>query len=98
MVTTLDEVRHGLETGDYVTFTEVKGMEPLNDCEPMRVTETGASPPPPHGPANCWAGPRPAGPARDLLIRRETGASPPHGPRQPPCSARSLPQSHPAPT
>ena len=42
MVTTLDEARHGLETGDYVTFTEVKGMEPLNGCEPMRITETGA--------------------------------------------------------
>ena len=41
MVTTLDEARHGLETGDYVTFTEVRGMEPLNGCEPIRITETG---------------------------------------------------------
>ena len=41
MVTTLDEARHGLETGDYVTFTEVQGMEALNGCEPMRITVTG---------------------------------------------------------
>ena len=47
MVTTLDEARHGLETGDYVTFTEVKGMEPLNGCEPMRITVTGNRPPSP---------------------------------------------------
>ena len=46
MVTTLDEARHGLETGDYVTFTEVRGMEPLNGCEPIRITETGMPPPP----------------------------------------------------
>ena len=41
MVTTLDETRHGLETGDYVTFTEVKGMTQLNDCEPMPIKVTG---------------------------------------------------------
>ena len=41
MVTTLDEVRHGLETGDFVTFTEVQGMDCLNGCEPVRVNVTG---------------------------------------------------------
>jgi len=40
-VTTLDEVRHGLETGDFVTFTEVKGMTELNGCEPMEIKVTG---------------------------------------------------------
>jgi hypothetical protein len=48
MVTTLDEVRHGLEDGDYVTFTEVQGMEALNGCEPMRITVTGGRPTPQH--------------------------------------------------
>lgn len=41
MVTTQDEVRHGFETGDYVTFTEVQGMTELNDCEPMQITVKG---------------------------------------------------------
>ena len=31
LVTTLDETRHGLEDGDYVTFSEVEGMTELND-------------------------------------------------------------------
>jgi len=37
----LDETRHGLEDGDFVTFTEVKGMEALNGCEPRKVTVKG---------------------------------------------------------
>jgi hypothetical protein len=40
-VTTLDEARHGLEDGDFVTFTEVKGMEELNGCEPRKITVKG---------------------------------------------------------
>ena len=30
LVTCLDETRHGLEDGDFVTFTEVQGMTELN--------------------------------------------------------------------
>ncbi|KAI0068882.1 ubiquitin activating enzyme [Artomyces pyxidatus] len=41
VVTCLDETRHGLEDGDFVTFTEVKGMEELNGCEPRKVTVKG---------------------------------------------------------
>lgn len=41
VVTCLDETRHGLEDGDYVTFSEVKGMEGLNGCEPRKVTTKG---------------------------------------------------------
>ncbi|WVF71622.1 hypothetical protein IAT40_006430 [Kwoniella sp. CBS 6097] len=41
MVTCLDETRHGLEDGDYVTFSEVKGMEGLNGCEPRKITVKG---------------------------------------------------------
>ncbi|CED85480.1 ubiquitin activating enzyme [Phaffia rhodozyma] len=41
MVTCLDETRHGLEDGDYVTFTEVVGMEELNGCEPRKVSVKG---------------------------------------------------------
>jgi len=41
LVTCLDETRHGLEDGDFVTFTEVQGMWELNDCEPRKVTVKG---------------------------------------------------------
>lgn len=41
MVTTLDETRHGLSDGDYVTFSEVQGMIELNGTEPRRVTVAG---------------------------------------------------------
>ena len=41
LVTVYDEGRHGLEDGDYVTFTEVGGMVELNGCEPVPVTVTG---------------------------------------------------------
>lgn len=29
---------HGLEDGDYVTFSEVKGMTELNGIEPLKIT------------------------------------------------------------
>ena len=40
-VTCLDEARHGFETGDFVTFTEVEGMEELNGCGPMEIRVLG---------------------------------------------------------
>ena len=40
MVTCLDETRHGLEDGDFVTFTEVKGMD-INSAEPRKITTKG---------------------------------------------------------
>lgn len=33
LVSALDETRHGLEDGDYVTFSEVEGMEGINGAE-----------------------------------------------------------------
>lgn len=41
LVSALDETRHGLEDGDFVTFTEVQGMEGLNNAEPRKVTVKG---------------------------------------------------------
>ncbi|KAF8665805.1 hypothetical protein AX16_000249 [Volvariella volvacea WC 439] len=41
LVTCLDETRHGLEDGDFVTFTEVQGMTELNGCEPRKVSVKG---------------------------------------------------------
>ncbi|KAI1412188.1 hypothetical protein F5Y13DRAFT_163842 [Hypoxylon sp. FL1857] len=41
LVSALDETRHGLEDGDYVTFSEVRGMEALNGGEPRKVTVKG---------------------------------------------------------
>lgn len=41
LVTALDETRHGLEDGEYVTFTEVKGMEAINGAEPRKVEVKG---------------------------------------------------------
>ncbi|KAL2260474.1 hypothetical protein VTK26DRAFT_5507 [Humicola hyalothermophila] len=41
LVSALDETRHGLEDGDYVTFSEIEGMEGLNGCEPRKVTVKG---------------------------------------------------------
>ena len=41
LVTTLDETRHGLEDGDYVTFSEVQGMTELNGCPPRKITVKG---------------------------------------------------------
>ena len=41
VVTTLDETRHGLEDGDFVTFAEVQGMTQLNGCEAVKVKVLG---------------------------------------------------------
>jgi len=41
MVSALDETRHGLEDGDFVTFSEVEGMEKLNDGTPRKITVKG---------------------------------------------------------
>lgn len=41
LVSALDETRHGLEDGDFVTFTEVEGMEKLNESEPRKITVKG---------------------------------------------------------
>ncbi|KAI9780248.1 MAG: E1 ubiquitin-activating protein [Geoglossum umbratile] len=41
LVSALDETRHGLEDGDYVTFTEIKGMEGLNNAQPRKVAVKG---------------------------------------------------------
>ncbi|KAI4901519.1 hypothetical protein NFI96_033436 [Prochilodus magdalenae] len=41
VVTCLDEARHGFETGDYVTFTEVQGMTELNGCKPVEIKALG---------------------------------------------------------
>lgn len=40
-MTCLDETRHGLEDGDFVTFTEIKGMEGLNGAEPRKISVKG---------------------------------------------------------
>jgi ubiquitin-activating enzyme E1 len=41
VVTCLDETRHGLEDGDFVTFSEIQGMVDLNGCEPRKVSVKG---------------------------------------------------------
>uniref|UniRef100_A0A8C2X0I0 E1 ubiquitin-activating enzyme n=1 Tax=Cyclopterus lumpus TaxID=8103 RepID=A0A8C2X0I0_CYCLU len=41
VVTCLDEARHGFESGDYVTFTEVQGMTELNGCQPVEIKTAG---------------------------------------------------------
>ncbi|EMR08775.1 hypothetical protein PNEG_02945 [Pneumocystis murina B123] len=41
IVTVLDETRHGLEDGDYVTFKEIKGMEALNMSSPRKIQVKG---------------------------------------------------------
>ena len=41
VVTCLDETRHGLEDGDYVTFSEVQGMVELNGCGPRMIKVLG---------------------------------------------------------
>ncbi|XP_055384682.1 ubiquitin-like modifier-activating enzyme 1 isoform X2 [Condylostylus longicornis] len=41
VVTCLDETRHGLEDGDYVTFMEVEGMTELNGCHPIKIKVLG---------------------------------------------------------
>ncbi|XP_076839659.1 ubiquitin-like modifier-activating enzyme 1 isoform X2 [Brachyhypopomus gauderio] len=41
VVTCLDEARHGFESGDHVTFTEVQGMTELNGCQPIEIKVLG---------------------------------------------------------
>ncbi|XP_045852589.1 ubiquitin-like modifier-activating enzyme 1 [Meles meles] len=41
VVTCLDEARHGFESGDFVSFTEVQGMDELNDTYPMEIQVLG---------------------------------------------------------
>ncbi|KAK6533285.1 SPS-sensor component ptr3 [Orbilia ellipsospora] len=41
LVTALDETRHGLEDGDHVVFSEIEGMDKLNDATPRRVEVKG---------------------------------------------------------
>ncbi|XP_053551798.1 ubiquitin-like modifier-activating enzyme 1 [Bombina bombina] len=41
VVTCLDEARHGFESGDFVTFTEIQGMKELNSCEPVEIKVLG---------------------------------------------------------
>ncbi|CAI9628008.1 unnamed protein product [Alternaria burnsii] len=41
IVSALDETRHGLEDGDWVTFSEVEGMEGLNGCAPRKIEVKG---------------------------------------------------------
>ncbi|KAH8830216.1 ubiquitin activating enzyme [Flagelloscypha sp. PMI_526] len=41
LVTCLDDARHGLEDGDFVSFQEVQGMTELNDSEPRKITVKG---------------------------------------------------------
>ena len=36
-----DRTRHGLEDGDFITFTEVEGLEELNGMDPVAVTVPG---------------------------------------------------------
>uniref|UniRef100_A0A4W5KIZ2 Ubiquitin-activating enzyme E1 C-terminal domain-containing protein n=1 Tax=Hucho hucho TaxID=62062 RepID=A0A4W5KIZ2_9TELE len=43
VVTCLDEARHGFESGDFVTFTEVQGMTELNGCQPVEIKTLGES-------------------------------------------------------
>eukprot|EP00794_Sanderia_malayensis_P007342 gene7342-8162_t len=41
VITCLDETRHGYQDGDFVTFSEVKGMTQLNGCEPKKIKVLG---------------------------------------------------------
>ncbi|CAK4482313.1 unnamed protein product [Aphanomyces euteiches] len=41
LVTVTDDARHQLETGDFVTFREIQGLEALNECDPVPITVTG---------------------------------------------------------
>lgn len=41
MVTCLDEARHGFESGDFVSFSEVQGMIELNGSQPMEIKVLG---------------------------------------------------------
>ena len=38
---TVDESKHGLEDGDFITFSEVQGMTELNGCAPIKIRVLG---------------------------------------------------------
>lgn len=65
-VATLEESRHNLEDGDYVTFREVKGMVELNDCEPRKVKVVGK------GRLGFGANKRSLAKAKALIYSKET--------------------------
>ena len=41
VVTCIDDTRHGMEDGDYVTFSEILGMTELNNCDPIKIKVLG---------------------------------------------------------
>ncbi|CAG9863506.1 unnamed protein product [Phyllotreta striolata] len=41
VVTCIDDTRHGMEEGDYVTFSEILGMTELNNCKPIKIKVLG---------------------------------------------------------
>ncbi|XP_066144924.1 ubiquitin-like modifier-activating enzyme 1 [Euwallacea fornicatus] len=41
VVTCIDDTRHGLEDGDYVSISEVQGMVELNGCAPIKIKVLG---------------------------------------------------------
>jgi ubiquitin-activating enzyme E1 len=41
IVTCIDDTRHGMEEGDYVTFSEIQGMTELNNCKPVKIKVLG---------------------------------------------------------
>jgi len=42
IVTCMEDARHNLEDGDFVTFSEVQGMTELNGIQPLKIKVTGA--------------------------------------------------------
>lgn len=43
VVTCLDESRHGMMSGDFVKFKEIKGMTELNDAPPREIKVSGCA-------------------------------------------------------
>lgn len=41
IVTCIDDTRHGMEDGDYITFSEILGMTELNNCPPTKIKVLG---------------------------------------------------------
>lgn len=41
VVTCIDEVKHGFQDGEHVTFSEVQGMEEVNGCAPRKISVKG---------------------------------------------------------
>ncbi|KAL3275983.1 hypothetical protein HHI36_020714 [Cryptolaemus montrouzieri] len=41
VVTCIDDTRHGMEDGDFITFSEVQGMTELNNCKPIKIKVLG---------------------------------------------------------